>query len=99
MKKRLQRILSILCVLALAIAGLAASAFAENAEKVTRVITVNWDDEDNYDGLRPGSVAMTIGDATVTLSEANGWTGETEALQGLLPKSVRQLAGALPGAG
>lgn len=79
MKKRLQRILSILCVLALAIAGLAASAFAEEAEKVTRVITVNWDDEDNYDGLRPGSVAMTIGDATVTLSEANGWTGEASA--------------------
>lgn len=81
MKKRLQRILSILCVLALAIAGLAASAFAENAEKVTRVITVNWVDEDNYDGLRPKSVEMKIGDepVTVTLSEENGWTGEALA--------------------
>ena len=81
MKKRLQRILSILCVLALAIAGLAASAFAENAEKVTRVITVNWVDEDNYDGLRPEFVKMTIGDepVTVTLSEDNGWTGEALA--------------------
>lgn len=85
MKKRLQRILSILCVLALAIAGLAASAFAENAEKVTRVITVNWVDEDNYDGLRPESVKMTIGDdaaVTVTLSEENGWTGEALAAAG-----------------
>ena len=81
MKKRLQRILSILCVLALAIAGLAASAFAENAEKVTRVITVNWVDEDNYDGLRPKSVEMKSGDepVTVTLSEDNGWTGEALA--------------------
>lgn len=82
MKKRLQRILSILCVLALAIAGLTVSAFAEDAEKVTRVITVNWDDEDNYDGLRPGSVEMRIDGTTVTLSEANGWTGEALAATG-----------------
>ena len=74
MKLRLRRILSILCVLAL-MAGCLAFALAE-ADEVTRAIMVEWSDEDNYDGFRPESVTMQIGNKDVTLNESNGWSGE-----------------------
>ena len=73
MKQRLQRILSILCVLALVIGCLAVSALAEN--EVSRVITVKWEDTDNYEGLRPESVTVNLGAQSVVLNPANGWTG------------------------
>ena len=80
MKMRLKRILSILCILALFTGCLALAAFADE-EKVTRVIVVQWADEDNYEGKRPESVTMTIGDgeSSVVLNEDNGWTGAAEA--------------------
>lgn len=73
MKKNLQLILSLLCILALAL-GITA-AVAEEME--ARVITVVWDDGDNYDGLR-GDLTAKLGDQTVTLTAANGWTGAVE---------------------
>jgi len=76
MKQRLQRILSILCVLALVIGCTALTAFAEE-ENVTKVITVQWEDEDNYEGLRR-NVTMQIAGKTVELNEGNNWSGEAE---------------------
>ncbi len=76
MKRRLQRILSILCVLALAIGCVSLVSFAESAGDV-RIICVEWNDENNYDELRPASVEMKFGDSTsVALNEANNWTAE-----------------------
>ena len=76
MKQRLQRILSVLCILALVSGCMMMTAVAEDA-KVSRVITVQWEDEDNYEGLRPTEVTMKIGDETVTL-KPDSWTGEAE---------------------
>ena len=79
MKLRLQRILSILCILAL-FAGCLSFAVSEGeAEKVSRVIRVEWSDEDDYEGLRPDSVTMTIEGNTVAVTKANGWVAETQA--------------------
>ena len=78
MKQRLQRILSVLCILALITGCMALTAFAEE-EYVTKVITVQWDDEDNYEGLRPESVTMQIAGQSVVLNDGNNWTGEAEA--------------------
>ena len=77
MKQRLQRILSILCVLALMTGCMALAAFAEE-EYVTKVISVQWDDEDNYEGLRPGSVTMTIAGKSVVLNDGNSWSDTAE---------------------
>ncbi len=73
MKKNLQLILSLLCILALAL-GITAVAAEEAKEMEARVITVLWEDGDNYDGLR-GDVTAKLGDnEPVTLMAANGWT-------------------------
>ena len=73
MKKRLQRILSILCVLALAIGCVSLAAFAEGTDTV-RIISVEWADEDDYDALRPGSVTIKTGEQSVTLKAEDNWT-------------------------
>ena len=73
MKKHLQLILSLLCVLAL-VFGLSA-ALAEE-EKDARVITIKWVDENNYDKLRPDHLDVMLAGETTVLNEANGWTGE-----------------------
>ena len=78
MKSRLQRILSILCVLALAIGCCSAISLAEGTDAI-RFISVEWEDENNYDALRPASVDMTIGGKTVTLKDENNWTDEAVA--------------------
>lgn len=80
MKQRLQRILSILCVLALIIGCTALTAFAEE-ESVIKVISVEWDDENDYEGLRR-SVNMKIADKTVMLNADNNWSGVAEAPKG-----------------
>lgn len=74
MKNHLQRILSLLCVLALVLG--CASAFAEDPQKqsVTHVITLVWEDNNNYDGIRPASFSATFAQKTVVLNEDNGWT-------------------------
>ena len=78
MKSRLRRILSILCVLAL-LAGCASfAAFAEE-DTVIRVIIAQWNDEDNYEGLRKSSLTMSIGGKDYILNDANNWTAEATA--------------------
>lgn len=82
MKSRLQRILSVLCVLAMLAGCMALTAFAESADPVSRAIVVEWNDQDNYEGIRPASVDMIIDGQTVQLTEANGWTAETKVAPG-----------------
>ncbi len=72
MKKNLQRILAMLCVLVLAIGVTAVSA----EETEARVITIKWDDANNADQLRPGSVSASLDGHSVSLSAEYGWTGE-----------------------
>ena len=70
MKERLQRILSVLCVLALALGCMSVSALAENL----KVVTVIWNDGNDAEGLRPASLGVHLGTADpVTLNEDNGW--------------------------
>ena len=73
MKKNLQLILSLLCILALVLGITAAAA----EEMDARVITVLWQDGDNFDNLR-GDVTAKLGEESVTLTAANGWTGAIE---------------------
>jgi len=76
MKKRLQQILSLLCVLALCWTAVGALAEAEVPTEA-RVLIVEWMDGDNYDGLRTAITASLAGVSTAEpLSEANGWAGE-----------------------
>lgn len=74
MKSRLQRILSVLCVLAMLAGCMAVTAFAEEPDPVSRAIVVEWNDQDNYDGIRPAYVNAFIDGETVRLSEENSWT-------------------------
>ena len=78
MKQRLQRILSILCILALLAGCVTVTAFAAEAEEnVIKAIHVEWEDENNYEGLRPSSVIASIGTAEpITLNAGNGWSGK-----------------------
>ena len=73
MKKHLQRILSLLCVLALALGCVC--ALAEEVQFEDRIITAKWMDGDNYDGVRPESVNAYLAGQKATLNEENGWTG------------------------
>ena len=82
MKSRLQRILSVLCVLAMLAGCMALTAFAESADPVSRAIVIEWVDQDNYEGIRPASVDAYIDGQTVQLTEANGWTAETKVTPG-----------------
>ena len=72
MRKHLQRIVSLVCVLALAFSIIPAMAEEYDA----RVITAKWKDGDNQDGFRPDHVDATLAGQTVTLNEDNGWTAE-----------------------
>ena len=69
MKKNLQRILIMLCVLALAF-GVTAG-WAEETE--ARIITIKWSDDNNADQLRPEAITATLGGKNATLNAANGW--------------------------
>ena len=73
MKKHLQRIVSLVCVLALAF-----SIIPAMAEEVldARVISVKWKDSGNQAGYRPDEVSATLAGETVLLNEENGWTAE-----------------------
>ena len=79
MKLRLLRILSILCILALTAGCLSFAVSEGEADKVSRVIRVEWADEDDYEGQRPDSVTMTIEGKEVPVTKANGWVAETQA--------------------
>ena len=82
MKRKLQRIVSVVCALALMIGCGVFASLAEGADNVTRYITVEWVDEDNYDNLRKDVSVSLGGQAPVVLSEANGWAGEASAPAG-----------------
>ena len=81
MKKHLQTILSLLCVLALVFGTF--TALAEG--NVSKVITVKWSDGDNYDQLRPAQIKANLAGQEVVLNEANGWTGEVSVPEGTDP--------------
>lgn len=79
MKQRLLRILSILCILALACGCLTLSAFADDD---IRLITLEWDDENDYQGIRPSTATATLAGQTVTLEAKTGWTGTVTVPEG-----------------
>lgn len=80
MKQRLLRILSILCILALACGCLTLPAFADDDVKL---VTIKWDDDNNYDGLRPETdITVSYGGTAVQLNEANNWTNAITAKSG-----------------
>ena len=74
MKKHLQLILALLCILALAF-GITAALAEEETE--ARIIQIRWEDGDNIDQIRPtGSITATLAGVPVELNAANGWSGE-----------------------
>ena len=75
MKKHLQRILSLLCVLALALGCVCALAEDSSVQYDDRIITVRWSDENNYDGIRPDHVDAALAGQKAVLNEENDWTG------------------------
>ena len=81
MKRKLQRVVSVVCALALMIGCGVCSSIAEGTDNVTRYITVEWVDEDNYDNLRK-DVSVSLGGQAVVLNAANSWTGEASAPAG-----------------
>ena len=68
---------------------------AEKAPAIDVEVTGSWEDEDNRDGTRPGSVMVTLyangneTGRTITLSEDNDWSGTFEELP-LYSDCVRQ---------
>ena len=75
MRKHLQRILSLLCVLALAIGAVTALAQGSTGDQVVRIITIKWVDGNNYDQLRAEVTAQMGEDGPIaTMNEGNGWT-------------------------
>ncbi len=76
MKKRLQRILSLLCAVALVLGCFTAFAEEANVQKEARIISVEWKDGNDQDGIRPASLAASLAGQSVTLSAENGWAGE-----------------------
>ena len=75
MKKHLQRILSLLCVLALALGCVCALAEDSSVQYDDRIITVKWSDGNNYAGIRPDHVDASLAGQKTTLNEENDWTG------------------------
>ena len=82
MKKKLQRVVSVVCALALMIGCGVFASLAESTDNVTRYITVEWVDEDNYDNLRKDVSVSLGGQPAIVLNEGNSWTGEASAPAG-----------------
>ena len=83
MKKHLQRILSLLCVLALALGTVTVLAEEDpSVQYETRVIIVKWADGDNYDGIRPTQVEAELARQKVTLNAGNNWTASVSVPAG-----------------
>ncbi len=76
MKQRLQRILSILCILALLAGCVMLPAFAAEAT-VPKAVVIEWDDE-GCESIRPSAVSATFGSEKVTLDPSNNWSGSVE---------------------
>ena len=75
MKKQLRLILSLLCILALTLGCVTTAATAEE-QKDARIICVEWKDSNNYDGIRPPELTVSLAGEVCTLNEANNWSGE-----------------------
>ena len=75
MKRRMQQILSILCVLALMIGCVSFVSLAEGAEEI-RIVCVEWDDENNYDKLRDAVEITCEGTKKAVLNADNNWASE-----------------------
>ncbi len=84
MKKRLQQILSLLCILALAFGCVTTAALAEQQTE-PRIIAVQWEDGSSPDDDRP-EIAVTYSATgfSATLNKANNWTAETLVAEGTL---------------
>lgn len=82
MKRKLQRVVSVVCALALMIGCGVFASLAESTDNVTRYITVEWVDEDNYDNLRKDVSVSLGGQPAIVLNEGNSWTGEASAPAG-----------------
>ena len=76
MKKHLRRILSLLCVLAMVCGAVSALAEDPSVQYDARIITVDWKDGNNYDGIRPAFLDVSLAGQALKLNEENGWTGE-----------------------
>ena len=80
MRKRVQSFISVLCALALLL-GCVPMAMAESTDAAAvSVISVQWDDVGDQDGLRPAAVTAALYGGgkeydKVTLNEENNWTG------------------------
>ncbi len=80
MRKRVQSFISVLCALALLL-GCMPMAMAESTDAAAvSVISVQWDDVGDQDGLRPAAVTAALYGGgkeydKVTLNEENNWTG------------------------
>ncbi len=83
MKKNLQRILAMLCVLALTIGTVAALAQEDTEETEVRIISVKWEDGNNYDNSRPDKIETKLADQWAVMTKANGWTDAV-----VVPKST-----------
>ena len=76
MKKRLQRILSLLCILALALGCVTTAALAEE-EKEPRIVAVQWEDGSSMDDSRPEIEVTYSGTGfSTTLKKDNNWSAE-----------------------
>ena len=82
MKRKLQRVVSVVCALALMIGCGVFASLAESTDNVTRYITVEWADEENYDNLRKDVSVSLGGQPAIVLNEGNSWTGEASAPAG-----------------
>ena len=82
MKRKLQRVVSVVCALALMIGCGVFASLAESTDNVTRYITVEWADEDNYDNRRKDVSVSLGGQPAIVLNEGNSWTGEASAPAG-----------------
>ena len=76
MKKHLQRILSLLCILAMVIGVISSLAEDDTVQYEFRTVSISWKDGNNYDGLRPESVKVSLAGEELTLEEKNNWTGQ-----------------------
>ena len=82
MKKRLQQILSLLCILALALGCVTTAALAEQQTE-SRIIAVQWEDGSSPDDNRPEiAVAYSAAGFSTTLNKANEWKAEVSVTAG-----------------
>ncbi len=79
MKKHLQRILSLLCILAMVLSSVYALAEGDADPTVQyeyRTVKIVWKDGDNYDGIRPEAVKVSLGEQTLKLTADVNWSGQ-----------------------